>query len=115
MPGIDSLRSALRSDLTEAMRSGDRVRTSLVRSLGAALSNAEAVPSDHGADPVPFGSAEAPRRDLTTADALAIVERELAEREAVTREYARHADSSHVERIEREIELLAAYLELVTG
>lgn len=105
-----ALRIALRADLTEAMRSGDRVRTALVRSLAAALANAEAVPSAHGAEPVPFGSAEAPRRRLGPGEARGIVARELAERVAVIDEYRRHEDGSHLERLGREIELLEGYL-----
>ena len=113
MAGADVLRHRLRSDLTEAMRMGERDRIALIRSLLSALSNAEAVDSPHGSEPVPFGTAEAVRRELTTADAIAILERERGERSSVLADYRRHDDPSHAVRLQAEIDLLDRYLGLI--
>jgi uncharacterized protein len=84
------LRTALRSRLKAAMRAGDRQTAGAMRSVLAALENAEAVPgtsqatsltqSEHVAGAaLGLGAAEAPRRVLFAADERALVEREVAE------------------------------------
>jgi hypothetical protein len=85
-----SLRTALRDRLKVAMRTGDRQTVGAVRSVLAALENAEAVPATSHATPltqsehvagaaVGLGAAEAPRRVLSDTDERAVVEREVAE------------------------------------
>lgn len=79
------LRTRLRSALLDARRARDKNATSAVRTVLAALENAEAVPVDSapaaGAieDAVRgVGQTDAPRRILTEADELAILEAEIA-------------------------------------
>lgn len=80
-----ALRTRLRSALLEARRARDPVATSTVRTVLAALENAEAVPVESapaaGAieDSVRgVGGTDAPRRVLSDADELAILEAEIA-------------------------------------
>ncbi len=55
------LRKVLRTDLNEARKAGDTELVTLIRTLIAAIDNAEAVdPSDH-----PDGRSEVPRRSLS--------------------------------------------------
>lgn len=83
-------RAALRERLTTAMRAGDRTAVNALRSVIAALDNAEAVPdtetasgsttSPHVAGAAAgLGAGEQPRRVLTKGDELAVVARETAE------------------------------------
>lgn len=117
IPGdLASLRAVLRADLTEAMRSGDRTRTSAIRTLTAAFANAEAVPSAAGSEPVPFGTAEVPRNALDAGRATTLLEREIADRAAALADYDRHPDAGHAAGLRAEIDVLQAYLDaFVTG
>lgn len=85
------LRTRLRTHLTVAMRERDRPSTNALRSVLAALDNAEAVPagswavagSEHVAGAVVgVGAGERPRRQLTPDEERAVVARELAEMRA---------------------------------
>ncbi|PRY54024.1 hypothetical protein BCF74_12638 [Knoellia remsis] len=80
------LRSALRTALTQAMRSRDRAAAAALRSAIAALDNAEAIPvgaapatqaSPIAGSAVGVGATEAERRTLTHNDQLDIVETEV--------------------------------------
>ena len=84
-----TLRAALRTQLTTAMRARDRPTAGALRSVLAALENAEAVPT---IDELPavtseyvagaaegLRAGEAPRRLLTPDDERAVVQREVAE------------------------------------
>ncbi|MBB3045528.1 hypothetical protein [Nocardioides soli] len=84
------LRVALRDRLTAAMRAHDRQTAGAMRSILAALENAEAVPVTAHDAPVAtsehiagastgLGAAEAARRVLSPDDERAVVEREIAE------------------------------------
>jgi uncharacterized protein YqeY len=93
-----TLRTALRSRLTVALRERDRGAAATLRAAIAALENAEAVPSPGGLAPtasshvagaaVGLGAGEAERRLLTDDDELAIVAEEIAGFRAAEREYA---------------------------
>lgn len=79
------LRARLRSALLDARRARDSAATSTVRTVLAALENAEAVRVDSvpsaGAieeSVLGVGTADAPRRILTAADELAVLEAEIA-------------------------------------
>lgn len=94
------IREELRTRLRRAMRERDAVATGALRSALAAIADAEAVPADErpaagtadgsvhvaGAH-AGLGAAEVPRRDLGEPELAAVVEREVAEREEVAREY----------------------------
>jgi uncharacterized protein len=86
--GEDGLRDHLSAALREAMLARDPVACSALRSALAAVANSEAVPVDTmpaaGAAehaPLGAGAADAPRRELSEHDVLAVVEAEVVEHE----------------------------------
>lgn len=85
---VDLLRAGLRRALTDAMKSRNTELVSAVRSLLAAIDNAESAgiqaPPAGAIESSTFGlgAADVPRRALTTADLETVFDGELAEREA---------------------------------
>jgi hypothetical protein len=80
------LRVKLREHLTAALRGRDRQSAGVIRSVLAALENAEAQPATSRETPVAtsehiagVGAGEAPRRPLSADEERAVVEREVAE------------------------------------
>ncbi|WP_028921780.1 GatB/YqeY domain-containing protein [Pseudonocardia acaciae] len=115
------MRASLRTDLTAALKTRDRVAVTALRSALAAIENAEALPSDGRLDTstgsehvagaaAGLGAAEAGRRRLTDADLRSIVENEVRERSAAAREYERLGRDDQAERLRAEAEVLARYL-----
>lgn len=116
---ISPLRAALRDRLNAAMRVRDRQTMGAIRSVLAALENAEAVPveergtaeatSDQVAGTAAgLGAGEAHRRVLSPDEERALIEREIAELRASSAELAA------VGHPERSAELLRA-AEIVEG
>jgi hypothetical protein len=106
----------LRTALTAAMRARDTVAVSALRSAVAALDNATAVPPSPDSGPgsahfagsaVGVGAAEAPRRELTEAQAEALVRAEIADRLAAAETYGAGAAAV---RLRTEASHLAAIL-----
>lgn len=75
------IRERLQAELTDALRSRDALRLSVLRTTLSAIANAEAIE-------VPAGTAatEMPRRDLTEQDVRAVVVAERDELEATAAE-----------------------------
>jgi uncharacterized protein YqeY len=105
---VDEFRTLLREDLVAYLPDRDRAGPAVVRTLAAALENAEAVESDHG-------TGDASRRHLTHSDAIEIVDRELSDRISVVAEYARHPDADHARRLHAEIDVLQRYRDVLTS
>jgi hypothetical protein len=94
----DPLTDALRHELLQARRAGDRALSSALRTTLASLANAEAVPAaeDDGAGTTAHvaggragvGAADVPRRALTDEDRLAVVAAEIASLEEAVGVYA---------------------------
>lgn len=115
-PVAGSVRVALRSALTAAMRSRDRSAASVYRSVLAALDNAEAVPVDvmprAGAvesSAVGIGAAEAPRRELTEAEQRAIVTAEAVELRSAAAQLVAH-DADRADTLAHHADLLDTLL-----
>jgi uncharacterized protein YqeY len=112
------MQARARSALTEAMRTGDRPTVSALRTLLAALANAEAVStldadaattSEHVAGAhAGLGAAEAERRVLTAADERAVLVTEIAEREQAL---AAVPDGPHADQIRTELRILRGYVD----
>ncbi len=113
------LRVTLRNHLTEAMRARDRQTAGAMRSVLAALENAEAVPTAHAAPAAAsehyagaadgVGAGEAERRVLTVDDERVIVEREIAELRSSAEVFAavgEHQRSSELTRLAGVVEEL---------
>ncbi len=115
------MRTALRRDLTAALRARDPVAVAALRSALAAIENAEApasgtVPpstagSAHIAGSVAgLGATEVPRRRLSDADLQMIIATEVAERRAAAAEYERLDRPDRAHRLRSEVEVLRRYL-----
>jgi uncharacterized protein YqeY len=111
---VAALKTRLREDLKAAMqaRATDEVR--LLRTLAAAVDNAEAVPAEgvqDRANPSAFGrgAGEAPRRELAGNDLTALLDRERDERLAAAAEYERLGQAAEAARLRNEAALIARY------
>ncbi|MFC4374803.1 hypothetical protein ACFO5K_11900 [Nocardia halotolerans] len=114
-PGT-ALRDRLRAALKTAMKARDRGAVSALRSALSAIDNAEAVDagqSKAGAvedSAVGLGAAEARRRDLTEADIVAVVRREVDERRTAASEYDNLGHVQRRDQLTAEANTLAALL-----
>ena len=113
---MTELEGRLRSALRIALRERNVVAMGALRSTLAALGNATAVQSvrlapggdEHVAGSVAgLGAAEVPRRELTDAEAVAIVRAEIADRTAAAEQYGR---SPAADRLRTEAALLGRFL-----
>jgi uncharacterized protein len=106
-----ALKERLRADLKTAMqaRAADEVR--LLRSLIAALDNAEAVPSESTYVPRAFGDpgAEVARLQLDDKAIDGLLAAEAAARIAAAADYERHGKAEEAQRWRHEAELIARY------
>ncbi|OXE36142.1 MAG: hypothetical protein CGW95_09470 [Phenylobacterium zucineum] len=114
-PSIDTLKAAIRADLTAAMKARDGTQASLLRVLLAALDNAEAVPVGTGHDRYvlrEFGdpAAEVPRQVLSAETLNAMLARERDEREVAAAEFDRLGRPQDAERLRREAAFVARYI-----
>ena len=89
-----TLADAIRSDMTQAMRAGDRVRRDTLRLLIAALDNARI----------------AAGRDLDGGEAVAALQREARQRRDSIGEYRRGGRDDLVRREEAELAIIGEYL-----
>jgi hypothetical protein len=113
-------REELRRELRAALTSRQPDRISALRTLIAALDNAEAVPADvdsqrstdgviaHSSHGV--GSAEAPRRELHTKDVQAILRDLLGEYDTQAQHYRSFHQHEAADRLRRKANVLRAYL-----
>jgi len=106
------LKERLRADLKAAMqaKAADQVR--LLRTLIAALDNAEAVPrADTPYVPRRFGEAggEVPRLELGDAAIADILDAEADSRLAAATDYERHGEAEQAARLRDEAALIARY------
>lgn len=119
--GGDAIQAGLRTALRAAMKAKDTVAASALRSVLAAIANAEAVPqgsetataaSQHIAGGTAgLGSAEAERRRLTREETARIVREEMSDREAAARQYDAAGHPERAARLRREAHLIQAATE----
>lgn len=116
---VTELRSRLRADLTSAIKARQRDAVSALRTVIAAIDNAEAVeapasqtePTDEhiaGAR-AGVGSTEVPRRVLCLADALGLVQAEISERIAEADRMELLGQQPTADRLRREAAILQIY------
>ncbi len=88
------VRKLLRADLVEAMKNNDTGKVSLIRTLIAAIDNAEAV------DPGEFGTAtEVPRQLLSADDLMRIILDEGDDLRRAASEYTQRGHTAESERL----------------
>ena len=105
------VRDEMQTDLTAAMKAGDRTRISVLRSALSALANAEAVDAPvQKSTPVAFGTTEVPRRELGDDDVRAVLSRELDELQTTADDLRRHNRESDAADLDARAQLLREYL-----
>lgn len=106
----EQIRARLRADLREAVALRDRAEIQTLRTLIAAIENAEAV----DVNKLPNGGQDLvgdhPRRHLSRAEVQALLEAEVRARREAIAVYEEHARQDVVEGLQRELMVLARYL-----
>jgi uncharacterized protein YqeY len=109
----EGAKARIRADIRAAMTAKNMVEAKLLRTLLAALDNAEAVSVAIGpyverafGDP----ATEVARKTLTREDVEAVIEAESAERLAAARDLERHGRAAEAATLQAEAALLQRYL-----
>jgi uncharacterized protein YqeY len=115
MTAAATLRETLRADLKTAMLGKDRARAALLRTLIAAIDNAEAVEATAEQQTESFRklgdpSGEVARRVLTAADIAAVLEREAASRLEAAAQYRAGGNAAEAARLEAEANVVRGYI-----
>lgn len=122
MSVADVWRTRLRADLTAAMKARDADAVSVLRTLIAAIDNAEAIPVSAGAEAASaggwaisgastgVGSTEAARRVLTDDEVARLIASHLADYEIASEQARTHGHSDRAERLQRQAETIRAFV-----
>lgn len=119
MDSAQALRSQLRADLLDAMKTKRAQAVAALRTTIAAIDNAEAVEapdrvtdgSEHVAGArAGVGSTEATRQALSLEDVRAIVQAEVSERLTEAERYDEHGHQDLAEQLRQQADVLAVYL-----
>jgi uncharacterized protein YqeY len=108
------LREQMKADLTQAMKARQSATVATLRSVLAAIDNAEAIPVSESAfpvEPVPGQRHEAPRKILSVEDIHQIVQKEIDERCRASAKYATLGLQAEAARLQTAAALLATYLQ----
>jgi hypothetical protein len=102
----------LRDDLKTAMKAHDVARVKVLRSVLAALANAEApaIVDAPAWPPRPAGTTEVARVELSDIDRLRIVHAQIADREDSAAELDAHGRRGDAEALRAEITVIRPYL-----
>ncbi len=106
-----SIRQRMKAELKRAMKARNSHSVAMLRSLLSAIDNAEAV--DMPDEPLSFQghSPDVPRRVLSEAEMVAIVQREAAAHQAALDDYERLGRSQEAERLRAELAVVEALLD----
>ena len=99
----DAMRDVMRAELKEAMRARDTNTRDALRTVLAAIENAEAVP-------LQLGVTEVPRRQLTGADVAGIVRAEIDRLDDAAAEMAAHGQQERAEDLRKQAATLRGYV-----
>jgi uncharacterized protein YqeY len=105
------LKDRLRADLKTAMRERNTGEVAVIRTLIAAIDNAEAVPVDGLEERLRQREdiGEVARREMDAAALDAVLAREIESRLAAADDYERHGRGDDAARLREEAELIARY------
>ena len=106
----DSVRTQLRTDLTSAMKARDTESVRTLRTLLAAIANAEAPPIESAPTEVHGRLVQHERIALTGANIDAILRAEIVDRTDTAVTYAANGRTDEADVIHREIALIEHYL-----
>jgi uncharacterized protein YqeY len=123
--GARALRTALRGGLTAALKARDADALAALRTVIAAIDNAEAVPAPSTGTPTASahiagarsgpGSTEAARQQLTAGEVHNILRDQITEHTREADRYQALGQASSAQRLRRQARTLAAYLLATTG
>jgi uncharacterized protein YqeY len=105
------IRERLRASLAAAIKARDAVAASALRYVLSAIANAEAVSPDGGAKlpRLGAGAADVPRRELSSANRLAVIRAEVGERTAAAEQLRRLGRIGEADRLQAEAAVLMSY------
>jgi uncharacterized protein len=103
----ERVRERIAQELRDAMKAREAARVAALRSFGAALDNATAVPLPSRI--LPHENVEVPRKVLSLGDIRAILSREIADRRRAAATLTAHARSEEAAAVEAEIKVLEQY------
>lgn len=106
------VRDRMKIELKRAMKARAAHTVTMLRSLLSAVDNAEAVDAPDGPVPVTGHTPDVPRRRLSEAEILAILQREADDHRAALAEYERLGRAEEAARLRAE---LAVVESLLTG
>lgn len=107
------VRAQMKADLTQALKARQHATVATLRSVLAAIDNAEAVPVDESTlsvEPVRGKGNDVPRKVLSVDDIRQIVQKEMDERRAASVKYAHLGLQAEAERLQTAAALIATYL-----
>ena len=106
-----ALKERLRVDLKAAMRERERDKVGVIRTLVAAVDNAEAVPIEGMADRLRAREeiGEVARRELDTMALDTVLAKEIDSRLTAAADYESHGRADDAARLRSEAELIARY------
>lgn len=108
-------KSRLRTDLVASMKLGQKREAGVIRSLIAAIDNAEAAPArtEPASEFHDFrtGSAEVPRFALTRDQVRGVILREIDERERAAADFAELGNAARAETLQAEVAVAKRYLD----
>jgi hypothetical protein len=120
VPTVDDWKDALRARIRAARSARNAGTLTVLGDALAAVENAEAQPAGAAAPPGdgPFagsaaglGAAEVPRRILSSAEVVAILEREVAQRRAAAADYARLGRAAESDALRSQADALQAFVQ----
>lgn len=106
-----AVRERMQADLRAATKARARERMTTLRTLLAAIDNAEAVPLDEFQQLGIDQPTEAPRKYLSEEDIRQLLQREAQARQVVSAEYERLGKEAEAARLRDEVALIAGYLD----
>lgn len=107
------LREQMKADLTRAMKARQNDTVATLRSVLAAIDNAEAVPVSETtlpSAPVMGQNNEVPRKVLSAGDIRQLVQKEIDERRTASVKYAHLGQTTEAARLQTAATLIATYL-----
>ena len=103
------IRKRLRTDLTAAMGDGDRGTVTLIRTLIAAIDNAEAIEFDASLPAEVSGCADVPRRTLTPDEIAAVIQSEADELRSAADHFQQLGRDDHAETLRGQARFVDQY------
>lgn len=101
----------LQHDLLAARKAKNRTEVQALQATLARITNAQAVASVPSAEPtIGVGSSEAPRRELTDTQQMALIKDELAELQEAYASMKEHAEHPYAAELKAKIHVLERYV-----